>query len=259
MKLRETKGERGGLLSDATINQCLATLKIMLGEAVRLGYLANSPADHVEGLKEHSREKSILSDDEVKALFDEKGITKVWARDVRHYTINLLAAATGMRMGEVQALQVQHVHSDHVLVCHGWERKYGLKEPKWGSAREIPIPTMVATHLLEVVSISPYQEPEDLIFWGVDRRSPIQHREIEMQLYAAMDAIGVKQDERRRRNVSFHSWRHFFNTRLRAAGITDAKIQKVTGHKTQAMTEHYSHLALENFKDVLAVSEAMFS
>ena len=43
------------------------------------------------------------------------------------------------------------------------------------------------------------------------------------------------------RRVSFHSWRHFANTYFRSQGIHDSKVQAVTGHKTQEMTELYTH------------------
>jgi integrase len=106
--------------------------------------------------------------------------------------------------------------------------------------------------------MSPYQDPEDLVFCGEDRKTPIQHREIETCFYSAMAKVGITREERHRRNVSFHSWRHWYNTLLRAKGIADAKVQEVTGHRSQAMTEHYSHFAIADFKDVLAVWEEVF-
>jgi integrase len=51
------------------------------------------------------------------------------------------------------------------------------------------------------------------------------------------------------RNVTFHSWRHFFNSYFRTK-IPDAKLQQMTGHKTQEMTDHYTHFRIEDFNDV---------
>jgi integrase len=34
--------------------------------------------------------------------------------DFRHYAINMLAASTGMRMGEIRALLVENVKDNHV-------------------------------------------------------------------------------------------------------------------------------------------------
>ncbi|MGA2639875.1 MAG: hypothetical protein ABSG21_03100 [Spirochaetia bacterium] len=85
--LRQKKAERGGLLSATTINQCLTTLRIMLGEAERLSYIARDSSRGIEGLKESPRERNILEPAEAKALFDEASIGKVWGNDLRHYTL----------------------------------------------------------------------------------------------------------------------------------------------------------------------------
>lgn len=60
-------------------------------------------------------------------------------QDRRHYALNLLAATTGARMGEIRGLQVADISSDHIEIRHGWSDHGGLKEPKWGSARSVPI------------------------------------------------------------------------------------------------------------------------
>ena len=65
-----------------------------------------------------------------------------------------------------------------------------------------------------------------------------------------MRNIGITEHERVERNLIFHSWRHFFNTYLRSRGVPDAKIQAITGHRTQELTEHYTKFGLEHYKDV---------
>jgi hypothetical protein len=60
MELKEKKSKAGGTLSATTANACLTVLKIMLTEAARLGYIASNPAAGIEGLKEHTKEKTIL-------------------------------------------------------------------------------------------------------------------------------------------------------------------------------------------------------
>jgi integrase len=61
---------------------------------------------------------------------------------------------------------------------------------------------------------------------------PIERRRVLRALYAAFEKIGINDDERKKRNITFHSWRHFFNTRLRMANIADSKVQSVTGYST---------------------------
>jgi integrase len=258
LALREKPGRSGTLLSPTTVNHCLTCLKIMLKEAVNRGYLGRSPAAGIKQLAERPKEKAILTVEEMRTLFQDENIDRVWNGDLFHYTLNLLAASTGMRMGEVQGLQVQHVHFGYVGIHHTWSRKYGLKEgAKWGSQREIPIPSKTNQWLQELVNYSPFNELEDLVFYGQDRTMPVYNKTISENLYRAFDEIGISAEERRTRNITFHSWRHFYNSLMRGK-IHDSKLRRLTGHKTLEMTEHYTTFNLEDFKDVVEVQERLF-
>jgi hypothetical protein len=52
-----------------------------------------------------------------------------------------------------------------------------------------------------------------------------------------------------------HSWRHFFNTELLANNVTETKVCSITGHSSDNMTQHYTHLDTSQFSEVLAVQE----
>ena len=174
-----------------------------------------------------------------------------------HYTLNLLATSTGMRMGEIQGLQTQYVKDEYVQIEHAWIRRYGLSEPKWGSKRPVPLPSKTHRYLKDFIAMSPYSDPEDLAFWGVDRRKPVDSKKISDELYAAFKNIEISDEQRRARNITFHSWRHFFNSFLKTK-VADVKLQRITGHRTQEMTEHYTTFRLEDFQDVLEIQEEIF-
>ncbi len=256
--LREKHGRTDKPLSHSTVNHVLTCLKIMLKETVRLEYLHKSPADSIIQLKEKPKEKGILIIAEVKKLFQDDSIDHIWDGDRQHYTINLLSASTGMRLGECQALQIQHFHDDYVSVIWNWDPKYGLKVPKRNSQREIPIPSKTSSYLQELIGLSPFKEPEDLVFFGDDRKKPIRGEIILKELYKAFERIGISPEEQEERNIKFHSWRHFYNSSMRGK-IHDAKLRRLTGHKTLEMTEHYTHFNIEDFKDVLQIQEEYFS
>lgn len=241
-------------LSPTTVNHCLTVVKAMFREAKRQGLIATDPTRDVGQLAERPETKQILTLGEVKTLFG--GVRRIWNRDHRHFAANLLAASTGMRMGEVQGLQVQHVHSQYVAVVHAWSRKHGLKNPKQGSAREVPIPPKTSVALERI--IEPGVAPESLVFCGVDPCRPIDHKKIGEKLYAALEEIGIDEAERKRRRVSFHSWRYLFNTLCRAR-IPDYKLQRLTGHRMQEMTERYTSITLEDFQDVAELQAEVFS
>ena len=244
-------------LSAKTINNSLSTLRIMLKEAVRLGYIPEEPSRNIRELKETPRRKNILTIEEVRQLFSDYKIGEVWNNNVRHYTINLLSASTGMRIGECQGLQRQYLHTDHVEIVFGWGRQHGLMEPKNQSNRVIPIPSKTSQYLKIISEESPYREPTDFVFYGSSRGKPIDHKIIAKWLYRSFERIGITPEERKERNITFHSWRHFFNSICRV-NVPDPILQRVTGHRTQEMTEHYTHFKLEDFRDVVKVQESIF-
>ena len=253
--LREKKANKS--LSASTANCCLKTLKIMLNEAIRQEYISTSPGMKIEPLVENPKGRNILSIDEVRKLFRDDMIDQIWYGDLFQFTVNLLAASTGMRLGECQALKVGKVHKEYVSVHYRWSQKYGLKPPKGNSCRDIPIPRKTSRYLQNLIGISPYQEPEDFIFFGKDRSIPIYHKRIRNMLYTVLENIGILPEERENRNITFHSWRHFFNTFFRGR-IHDSKLQRLTGHKTIEMTEHYTNFRIEDFRDVMKIQEEYF-
>ncbi|HDY90410.1 MAG TPA: hypothetical protein ENH82_20105 [bacterium] len=255
--LREKIGKTGKLLSATTANCCLKTLRIMMDEAVRQEYISVSPAIGIEPLGETPKEKNILKIDEVRTLFRDDTIKQVWEENLLHFTINLLAASTGMRMGECQALRIVNVHDEYVSVVHGWSRKYGVKEPKYSSKRDIPIPRKTSNYLHSIIHTFPYQDPEELVFFGEDRAKPVSHRSILDWLYRALENIGISPGEREKRNVTFHSWRHFFNSYFRGK-VPDPKLQAMTGHRSIQMTNHYTKFNIQDFRDVQEIQEECF-
>ena len=76
-------------------------------------------------------------------------------------------------------------------------------------------------------------------------------------LYRALERMGISKQERKERNICFHSWRHFFNTSMRAGNISDAKTQAITGHSTLEMTERYTHFTHEDLKEVNRIQIAI--
>ena len=79
-----------------------------------------------------------------------------------------------------------------------------------------------------------------------------------MTVRDALKKIGISPSERKEWNITFHSWRHFFNTLLRGK-IHDAKLRALTGHRTLEMTEHYTKFRLEDFTDVVKVQNEFLS
>jgi len=72
-----------------------------------------------------------------------------------------------------------------------------------------------------------------------------------------MVSIGITEETRRKRNITFHSHRHFLNSLLINGNIPHQKIQSITGYLTVEITQHYYHL--DDMQDVQKVQESLFA
>jgi hypothetical protein len=54
-----------------------------------------------------------------------------------------------------------------------------------------------------------------------------------------------------------HGWRHFFNTTLLMANVSDNKVMSLTGHTTEKMKKHYTHFDTTQFAEVVEVQEQL--
>jgi len=244
-------------LSHSRINQIRNVLHAVLGEAVRLGLIEKNPMDSIGRYTLNTLPKGTFDKNMIKMLFDPVSFSIVWKDRHDLHLINLLALTTGMRIGEIQALQVQDIHKDHVVVRHTWDQKYGLKSPKYDSSRLIP----VANHVGELVQRfveNQGLEGDQFIFQGTIPGKPLNDKAINASLNQALKAIGISDDDRRLGRITFHSWRHTFNSRMRNR-IPDSTLKLLTGHRTDVMLEHYTHTDFEMLMPVIEAANEVFA
>jgi integrase len=89
-------------------------------------------------------------------------------------------------------------------------------------------------------------------------KTPATGRRVTECLYLALKNIGIPEEERRTRNLTFHSWMHFFNSVMRARAIPAPIIQRVTGYVTTSMLENYTHFNIQDFRQITDVQEEVF-
>ena len=237
-------------LANQSCNHLLSNLRTILGEALRLGIISNNPVETIKPLSKAAKPRGILTIEEVKRLLGCIESPKYWP-SVKVYMVNLIAASTGLRMGEIQALRWGDIgplpNPDRIIVRHSWDRKFGLKTTKTKKERIIPLSKDLWGRIVQ--NLTP-QSSEDFIFTNTEETGPIHETMIAETFYEALAKIGITDSERKERNITFHGWRHFFNTFLRRQGIQDSKVQMVTGHSSVEMTDHYTHFDVSDLKEV---------
>jgi len=232
--------------NNSSINIKIATLKIMLKEAVRLRLITSSPMDKIKKLIAHNKEVQILKTEEVQKLFPADW-REIWD-SYEVYLFNKLAACTGMRLSEIIGLQSERVFEDHIHVCAQYYKKT-IRPLKTKDSRNIPITPSLYDEILVLIR----KNENGFVFSQSGGNEPISSNRIYKETKLAFDRIGIKNEERQKRGIALHHWRHFLNTALLMANVNTLKVQKVTGHRSMSMTRHYAHFDSREFTEVLDV------
>ena len=235
-----------------SVNLMFTILKIMLGMAVKEELLDRNPCDSVQRALVRTKPVEIMTVAEVKRMFEPVDLERVWG-DEMHYTLNMLAATTGMRIGEVLGLRGERVSSEYVEVSQQFNGYRELTETKTHDSRYVTIPAVVARGLARLKELN----GDEFLFSTDGGKTPISRSQVRDRFRRALGEVGIAPVEQSRRGLTFHKWRHFFNTTLRMGNVTDAKVRKLTGHKSEAMTDHYTHFDPRAFGDVKRIQEGI--
>ena len=211
------------------------------------------PLEYVRKLDPALRERGVLSLDEMAKL---QALADV---PVRARAAFLLGALCGLRLGECRGLQWSDIDeaAGIINVQHNVvnEKADGLKGCKWGSARI----TMLSEPVKEALQILRDTTPagaDGYVLWNEKRPGkPCPAQSIQLGFRTMLHRIGIDEKSRQARNLSFHGLRHLFVTLSRIAGIPDFTVQSMTGHKSSAMMDKYSHGA--KVIDFTAARDAM--
>ncbi|MCK4513069.1 tyrosine-type recombinase/integrase [bacterium] len=222
------------------------------------------PANPTEGILTFSgdpKKRGIPEPAEAAALF------KLDWPDEQVKVGNILAATTGLRAGEIVALRREDVGESVLTVRHSYSERDGLKAPKNGETRVVPLRPAMRDTLLHLAETNPHGT-SGFLFHGVSPDVPMNPREFLAGLREMLVRLSVGDDASRkqrkeareewdRRNVLFHSWRHFYLTHMAGAGTDPRKLMMVSGHKTTRVFEDYAnHMTESDLADLgLAAGE----
>lgn len=237
-------------LAKGTCNKQLNLLRQILDKAVEQNLIDTNPARKVKPYIVKRNPYGAYTVDEMKKIFmdPDKFNNEI------SYNATLLSATTGMRLGEIRALRRENVLPEKILVNHNYDVNYGLKGTKSENNREIPITQEMYSKIL---TLAP---DEGYIFSLDDGNTPVSPDFITDSFYKQMrKALGITEKERKKRKLTFHSWRHFMNTRLIAAGIQGEVTRAIIGHEDESMTHHYLHLTTTDMERVMDVQRKLLA
>jgi integrase len=239
--------------SPKTANNRRAVYSTMLSEAARLGLIEENPWGKVRSLTAAKHAWGSLTLAEVARLLDPESWHEKWSSHL-YYTAVAMAYFTGMRIGEVLGLQVSDIREGWVRIQHSWNDKQNkIGQTKDKEPRDVPIPDFLTEHL------EPYRGHEGFAFSLTGGVTPLGKNTLPKALQSALAAIGISREEQKERRIVFHSGRRWFNTYLYTNGVATSIVQRLTGHDSQAMTDHYTDLHVEDLGEVARLQSEVFS
>jgi len=238
-RLSNQLADRG--LATSTINQtlliCCTPLKWAFNEKI-------IPSNPVIGLTKFSitnKERGVLTEAEAASVF-----TVDW-KDKRAFVASLVAATTGARQGECLALRRSDIGTDTINIAHSYSTLDGLKCPKNGHKRTVPLLPEVRTALLDLLNDNPHDTTDPFVFFSLLPNKPTDPRVVWEGLKEALARINV---DHKGRNITFHSWRHFLCSKITQL-IDGERVAKVSGHLSENVFKKYaSHIEAKNIRDV---------
>ena len=221
-------------LSKKTVNNITTTLRSMLKKAVEWEYLEKSPMDGVKMLKIEKTKRNFYTEEE-RELFLEacKQHKPAW------HPYFLTAFLTGMRLGEINALQWRDIHfeSQTITVQRSiWYDKLGTT--KGNKYREIPLHPYLAETLKQ------HKHTKSLFVFCQNDGKHFSECHMRKAYEYVCKKAGI-------RKLRFHDIRHTFASHLVAKGIHLKVIQELLGHEDLKTTMIYAHLAPEMSKDAV--------
>lgn len=227
--------------SPKTVNNGQTVLNIILNSAVDKGIIDFNPANNLGFRKCEKIKRDVWTTSEVKQIYESQ-----WCYDVLK-TAFLLGAITGMRISEIAGLKKENIHEDYILVETTYSRKFGLGETTKGKvSRIVPIPQDFPFPNIESEWVFPMQ---------TKNYKPFDITRMYEQIIKISESLGI---DTKKRKLTTHVLRDFYNTYLESENVSDAKIKAVIGHKDPSMTGHYTYWKPDMFPEVHIAQDKLF-
>ena len=229
-----------GSLSGRRINSILQGMRVAVRWAVDNEDLPTDPFRRLDEAAEESKEKGILTPIELKKLI------ALPIKDPYSRLAVLLAARCGMRRGEVRGLKWGDIDFENgiITIQHNFVNADGLKSPKIKggtlvkNSSPVPFPSDVEAVLENIMTVSERTGVNDFVMQSSVNKGKVLSAEYFRSAFAReLQSIGIDEETRKARNLTYHGLRHTFVTLGRLSGLNDFEIQTLARHKVKPVME----------------------
>lgn len=223
-------------LSPKTVNNNLSILSCCFKAAQEWELLEHVP--RIKLLKVPPPTFDFLTETELQQLLsDAKGL---W------YDMILVAARTGMRIGELVALKTEDIDFEKRFLTVQRNNVRGFEgTPKNNRTRIIPLIESVYRVLKE------RSKKESYIF--------VEREGVVLKYNYCLDNLVMLCKKAGIRRIGWHDLRHTFATHLEANGASILTIKDLLGHSDIKMTMRYTHVNLSSLSKAMQTLEPVFN
>ncbi len=229
---------------------CNLSVKIIGGAfnaARRQGLIQSNPAEALEALPHKTQSKGVFTGDQLADL-----LASAPSEDWRGAM--LFAYFTGARLQDVANMKWTAVDLSAKMI-----RFTPRKTARSGKEIMIPIHAQLAEQLIKIAG---QDDPEAFLFPTLAGRKPGGAHGLSMAFAGFMEDAGIKAGKfgqrksgkgRTMSKLSFHSFRHGFNSAMANQGVAQEIRQLLTGHASAEMNKNYTHHELEPLRAAVKV------
>ena len=211
-------------LSASAIKHIYIALKGVFDTAVENKLCSYSPITRPKFPRGETRKIEVFTADEISAIVKHAGT-------VEYGYFVLLLLYTGLRRGELLALQWNDIGDDMITVRRSQARAegggYTNKAPKSGKARYVGITEPLRAILKNI--------PRTSLFVINESGKQLTPHQFESRYYSVLKELNVPMR-------SPHKCRHTYATYLVKGGADLRTVQAILGHSSLAVTEIYTHV-----------------
>lgn len=216
---RYKKSRKDAGAANGTINRELAALSHLFSKAVEWKWMDHKPAK-INRLREDSGRITYLTTEQIERLIE----AATHDQFAHIYPFIVIGLETSMRRSEILSIRLEDIDTEKQVIY--------IPKAK-GGAREQPITKHLADFLKSYLDAA----DDEQVWLFPSEKSKTGHTvNVEKPWKRVVLAAGLDPKQ-----VVRHTLRHTAITHLVQAGVDLPTVKRISGHKTLAMVERYSH------------------
>jgi len=238
-KARMTEG-----LAPKTVRVDIKTLNVPFYRAQRTGVIPVNPVSSVELPRGGSSTRDTFTEAQVKLLLE--------AATLEWQTTILLGFYLGARLSDCVNMRWSNVN----LTAHAIAYTPSKTQTQTADATPVTVP-LHPTLYAQLLNLASTDQPVEFLSPSLANRGTEGKNGLSAQFIAIMEQAEISpksakgKGKRNFSKLSFHSLRHSFNSALANQGVPQELRMRLTGHRSAAMNDRYTHHEVEVLREAI--------